>query len=110
GPSRRTMRALQRPLMAPCLCVLVVAGAVAAGCRGAPAVPEPSALDRSAALYIELVAALANRDPDSASADTAMPATTPAVPTPPLTLLEIAAKARTAAEGLRIAAVRPDEQ
>ncbi|HUR34574.1 MAG TPA: hypothetical protein VM032_12315 [Vicinamibacterales bacterium] len=99
------MRRLLLPAIARCLCAVAIAALAAPGCRQAPPRPEPSALDRAAATYLELVAALANRDPDSASGDTAVPVARMTARAQPLTLDEIAAEARAAADSLRTASL-----
>jgi hypothetical protein len=72
------------------------------GCnRRLPAV-VPGDLDRAAARYAELVAALVDRDPDSASGDTALPR--PSGRSGHLSLLTIADQARTEATRLQSSA------
>src|SRR6187399_3245547 len=78
------------------LCAAVTVG----GCSAAARSPDAET-DRFAARYIELAAALVDRDPDSSSGDTATPAKAGGGPATRPSLAAIAVQAKMMADQLR---------
>ena len=98
-----------RPVRGQVFALVTVLCATAAigACRAAARTPDKE-IDRIAVRYVQLAAALANRDPDSSSGDTASSAATTGDINPAPGLPDIAVQARMMADELRSVATAGD--
>ena len=98
-----------RPVRGQVFALVTVLCATAAigACRAAARTPDKE-IDRIAVRYVQLAAALANRDPDSSSGDTASSAATTGDINPAPGLPNIAVQARMMADELRSVATAGD--